>query len=98
MKFPIAPTLSKEELYNYSQETLSKIQKDILDQIREFMEKNHMTQTDFGRYLGFSKGYMTQLFKGNCDHKLSTMILLMLSIGKVPKITFEDFSPSRTSV
>ena len=88
MKQLVNQKLSPEELEELSSKYTQEIQQQLFDQLYEFMEENHMNQTDLGRYLGFSKGYMSQLFNGNFDHKLSSMVRIMISIGKVPGLSF----------
>lgn len=58
----------------------------------EKKKSEKLTQTEFGKKLGFSKGYISQLLNGNrtFDHKLSKIVELSLAIGKVPLLDFVD--------
>jgi transcriptional regulator with XRE-family HTH domain len=48
-----------------------------------------MTQTQFAEQLGVSKGYVSQVMKGEFNYTLKKLIDLSLAVGKVPVIVFK---------
>lgn len=68
----------------------NKIQSDLYAVIRDYLKANSMTQSKFADQLNVSKGYVSQVFSGDNDHKLSKIIDLALSIGKAPVLKYED--------
>ncbi len=70
----------------------AKIQIDLFKELEEYMKKNNLTRTKLAKRLGVSKGYITQVLNGDFDHRISKLVDLSLSIGKVPIIEFTDIS------
>lgn len=58
----------------------------IFNHVREFMEKEGLTQKEFSERLGVSKGYVSQILNGDFDHRLSKLVELTLACGLVPKL------------
>lgn len=54
------------------------------------MDKNEMNQTQLADHLGVTKGYVSQILKGDFDHKLSKLVELSLACGYVPLTSFKD--------
>ena len=77
-----------EEITRSPDYWISRIQLDLYHEVRSYLNKNGMRQSDFAAQLGVSKGYISQLMNGNFDHKLSKLIKLSLAIGKVPELEF----------
>lgn len=71
---------------------LKKLQYEIFDQLKEYMEANKLNQTKLAERLNVSKGYISQIMNADFDHKLSKLVDIAISIGKVPSIKFEDVS------
>ncbi len=68
----------------------AKLQTELFREINEFMQERGMNKTQLAAYLGCSKGYVSQLLNGDFDHKLSKLVELSLTIGKVPLLEYED--------
>lgn len=64
------------------------IQLALYDQIRNYLQQNHLSKKEFAHQLGVSPGYVTQILNGDFDHKLSKLTELALHCGLVPKIEF----------
>ena len=56
----------------------------------KFMRESGKNKSQLARHLGCSKGYVTQLLNGECDHKLSKIVKLSLAFGYVPVIDFVE--------
>ena len=59
-------------------------------QVHEYLEKNNITQTQFAKDLGVTKGYVSQVLNGDFDFKLSKLVELSLAIGMIPEISFKN--------
>lgn len=62
----------------------------ITREIRAYMGREGLNQTEFAERIGVSKGYVSRLLKGNGDPKLSSILDLALAIDKEPNLTFTD--------
>lgn len=69
---------------------IAKLQLDLYDAMKKYMEQNKMNKTQLAAKLGVTKGYITQILSGDFDHKLSKLVELSLAIGKVPCIKYND--------
>lgn len=83
--------LKKEDLQKTPEYWLEIIQNELYDQVIEFMEQNQINQTELAEKLKVSKGYVSQILKGQFNYTLKKLIELSLAIGKVPNIQFEKF-------
>ena len=86
--------MTREELVTSPEYWTSNAQIDLFDCALKFMKEHNMNRKQLAEYLGVSKSYVTQLFNGEFDHRLSKFMELTLSFGYVPKISFipkEDF-------
>lgn len=68
----------------------AKLQLDLYDAMKKFMEENKMNKTQLAQKLGVTKGYVTQILSGDFDHKVSKLVELSLAIGKVPILSYND--------
>jgi transcriptional regulator with XRE-family HTH domain len=82
--------ISREELLTSKEYWISKFQIELFDEVHKYLKKNKMTQTDFAKKMGVSKGYISQILNGNFDHKLSKLIEISLFIEKAPVLKFEN--------
>ena len=78
--------LKHEELVNRPEYWLETIQNKIFRQVKEYLRVNNMTQSQLAVQLGVSKGYVSQIMKGEFNYTLKKLIELSLAIGKVPVI------------
>lgn len=81
--------MKREELLNSKEYWLAKMQIDLFNQIKSYMEINKLNRTQLAEKLGVSKGYITQILNGDSDHRISKIVELSLSVGLVPQIKFE---------
>lgn len=68
----------------------TKIQTELYDAVEQFLAQNNLTRQEFAKKLGVSKGYVTQVLKGDFNHRVSKLVQLALAIGKVPVLHFVD--------
>lgn len=83
---------TKEELYTSKEFILANIQIELYQAIDDYLKENNMSRTAFAEKLKVSKGYVSQMMRGEYDHKLSKFVELALSIGKVPRIELQDLT------
>lgn len=84
--------MEREELLKSKEYWLTKIQFDLFSMMDDYKSKHHINQTELGKILGVTKGYISQVMKGDYDHRISKMVELSLAFGKAPIIRFEDLS------
>jgi len=82
--------MTRKELLSDPAYWTYQIQADLFKIIQDYLEENHVSQTEFGKTLGVTKGYISQVLNGNFDHKVSKLVSLAMGTGKVPCITFKD--------
>jgi len=81
--------LKQEELVKRPEYWLETIQNEIYRQVTTYMKDNNMTQTQLAIQLGVSKGYISQVMKGEFNYTLKKLIELSLAVGKAPVIVFK---------
>lgn len=84
--------LKHEELVNKPEYWLENIQNEIFRQVTAYLKDNNLTQTQFAKQLGVSKGYVSQIMKGEFNYTLKKLIELSLAIGKAPVIDFKPLA------
>lgn len=84
--------MKKEELLKSKEYWMVQVQNDLFGIMEEFMKKNNFNRTELAKEFGVSKGYITQIFNGDFDHKLSKFIELSLASNKAPVINFVDIN------
>lgn len=62
----------------------------LVRELRRFMKREGMNQTELAAHLGVSKGYISRLLNGTGDPKLSSILDLAMAIGKEPVLMFTD--------
>jgi len=82
--------LSREELLKSPEYSFEVIQNELYRQLDDYLKSNNMSQSEFAEKLGVTKGYISQILKGNFNYTLKKLIELSLAIGKVPLITFNE--------
>ena len=80
---------SYNELVQTPEYWLETIQNEIFRQVKFYMEKNDLNQTQLAKKLGVSKGYISQILNGNFNFTLKKLIELSLAIGISPNIQFK---------
>ena len=84
--------LKREELVNRPQFWLETIQNEVFRQVAEYLKDNNMTQNQFAEQLGVSKGYVSQVMKGEFNYTLKKLIELSLAVDKAPVIVFKPLN------
>lgn len=64
------------------------IQNEIFRQVNVYLKDNNMNQTQLAEQLGVSKGYVSQVMKGEFNYTLKKLIELSLAVGKAPLLEF----------
>mgnify|MGYP000309578331 CR=1 FL=1 len=82
--------LSREELLKSPEYWFETIQNEIYRQVSEYLEKEGISQTELAERLGVTKGYVSQIMKGEFNYTLKKLIELSLAVGKVPVIDFKQ--------
>jgi transcriptional regulator with XRE-family HTH domain len=83
--------ISKEELIITEEYWLETLQNEVYRMIAGYIEKEGITQIQFAKKLGVSKGYISQIMNGNFNYTLKKLIELSLAVGKAPVIEFKSF-------
>lgn len=81
--------IKHQELVQTPEYWFENIQNEIFRQVGAYLKENKLTQTQFAEQLGVSKGYVSQVMKGEFNYTLKKMIELSLAIGKVPVLDFK---------
>ncbi len=92
--------LKREELANRPEYWLETIQNQIFRQVTSYLKDNNLTQNQFAEQLGVSKGYVSQIMKGEFNYTLKKLIELALAVGKAPIIDFKsliDIKPAENT-
>jgi len=84
--------LKREELVNKPEYWLEIIQNEIFRQVTAYLKDNNLTQNQFAEQLGVSKGYVSQVMKGEFNYTLKKLIELSLAVGKAPVIVFKPLA------
>jgi transcriptional regulator with XRE-family HTH domain len=84
--------LKREELVNRPEYWLETIQNEIFRQVTAYLKDNNLTQNQFAEQLGVSKGYVSQIMKGEFNYTLKKLIELSLAVGKAPVIIFKPLT------
>jgi transcriptional regulator with XRE-family HTH domain len=80
--------LKHEELVRKPEYWLETIQNEIFRQLTAYLKDNNMTQNQLAEQLGVTKGYVSQIMKGEFNYTLKKLIELSLAVGKAPVINF----------
>jgi len=80
--------LKREELVRKPEYWLETIQNEIFRQVTAYLKDNNMTQNQLAAQLGVTKGYVSQVMKGEFNYTLKKLIELSLAVGKAPVINF----------
>jgi transcriptional regulator with XRE-family HTH domain len=80
--------LDREELVKKPEYWLETIQNEIFRQVNAYLKENNMTQNQLAEQLGVTKGYVSQIMKGEFNYTLKKLIELSLAVGKAPVINF----------
>lgn len=81
--------IKREDLVTKPEYWLETIQNEIFRQVTAYLKDNKITQNQFAEQLGVSKGYVSQVMKGEFNYTLKKLIELSLAVGKAPIIGFK---------
>lgn len=84
--------ITQQELIKTEEYWFETIQNEIYRQVEFYLRVNEMTQTQFAERLGVSKGYVSQILKGNYNATLKKLIELSLAVGMAPVIDFKPLN------
>jgi transcriptional regulator with XRE-family HTH domain len=80
--------LIREELVKKPEYWLETIQNEIFRQVTAYLKEKNLTQNQLAEQLGVTKGYVSQIMKGEFNYTLKKLIELSLAVGKAPVINF----------
>jgi transcriptional regulator with XRE-family HTH domain len=80
--------MTREKLLNSPDYWFEYSQNELFRQVYDFMEREHINQTELASKLNVSKGYISQILNGNFNYTLKKLIEICLSIGIVPQIKY----------
>ena len=86
--------INREEIVKQPDYWMEKIQNEIYYTLRQYQELNNLNQSQLAKKLGFSKGYISQVLRGNFNHSVKKLIELGLALDKVLNVQFielEDY-------
>lgn len=81
--------ISREELLRSPEYWFEHAQNEIYGQVVTYLEKEGISKTQFAEKLGVSKGYVSQILKGEFNYTLKKLIELSLAIDRVPKTEYK---------
>lgn len=61
---------------------------ELYNHIQDYMKEKGLNQTELAASLGVSKGYISQIMKGQTNFSISTLVKILLGIGRVPNFSF----------
>ncbi len=80
---------SREELLQSPEYWFEEAQNELYRQVVDYKEKMGINQTQLAEKLGVSKGYVSQVLKGEFNYTLKKLIELSLAVGKIPQIEYK---------
>lgn len=66
------------------------ISSNLFEMVSDYLKENNLKKKDLADKMGVNKSHISQLFKGEVDHRLSKIIKLAIASNKVPYIFFKD--------
>lgn len=84
--------ITREELLKSPEYWFENAQNDLFRQVTEYMEKEGINQNQLADRLGVTKGYVSQILKGEFNYTLKKLIEISLAIGKVPQIEYKTIA------
>lgn len=79
---------TREELLRSPEYWFEEAQNELYRQVVEYKERQGINQTQLAEELGVTKGYVSQILKGEFNYTLKKLIEISLAIGQVPKIDY----------
>ncbi|MEX2232314.1 MAG: helix-turn-helix transcriptional regulator [Cyclobacteriaceae bacterium] len=79
---------TREELLRSPEYWFEEAQNELFRQVVEYKERKGINQTQLAKELGVTKGYVSQILKGEFNYTLKKLIEISLAIGQVPKVEY----------
>lgn len=80
---PFKELLKTKEFY------LENFQNELFIEIKSYMEKENLNQSQLAEKLGVTRGYISQVLNGNFNHSIGKLIEISLAIGLAPIIQYK---------
>lgn len=84
--------LTREEILKSPEYWFEEAQNELYRQVVDYKERKKITQTQLAEELGVTKGYVSQILKGEFNYTIKKLIEISLAIGKVPRIQYSPIS------
>lgn len=81
--------MTREELLRSPEYWFENAQNELYRQVIDYKEKKGINQTELAEELGVTKGYVSQILKGEFNYTLKKLIEISLAIGKIPQIEYK---------
>lgn len=83
--------ITREELLKSPDYWFEAAQNDLFAEVKQYLDRENITQTELAERLNVSKGYISQIMNGNANFTLKKLVDFFISIGKVPQVKYLDF-------
>ncbi len=80
--------ITREELLKSPEYWFEHAQNDLYGKVVAYMKKENINQNQLAERLGVTKGYVSQILKGEFNYTLKKLIEISLAIGQVPKVEY----------
>lgn len=84
--------LNRTEILNSPEYWFEEAQNELYRQVILFMEREKLNQKQLAEKLGVSKGYVSQILKGEFNYTLKKFIELSIAVGRAPMIKYKDIN------
>lgn len=82
--------ITRLELLKSPEYWFENAQNELYRQVIEYKDRKGINQTELAKELGVTKGYVSQILKGEFNYTLKKLIEISLAIGKVPQIEYKS--------
>ncbi len=83
--------ITREELLKSPDYWFEAAQNDLFAEVKQYLDKENISQTELAEKLNVSKGYISQIMNGNANFTMKKLIEFFISIGRVPQVEYLDF-------
>jgi transcriptional regulator with XRE-family HTH domain len=83
---------SRSQLLRAPEYWFEEAQNELYRKVSEYQKKKGINQTQLAKELGVTKGYISQILKGEFNYTLKKLIEISLAIGMVPRIEYVPVS------